>query len=123
VRNRNLASNLTAPGSVDIEIGLPSAASAGADWPPPRQFDFDANVQRGTADRKASARRFQTRLCPTTLFEVFCLHPRNDETRLESGLREIAGDGYERICATTYRYRSLLAIGLVLRGFAAPKPL
>jgi hypothetical protein len=37
----------------NIDIGLPSAASAGAAWSPPRQFEFDANVQRGMADRKA----------------------------------------------------------------------
>ena len=67
--------------------------------PAARQVDFDANVQRGRGDRKASAATSKTcscpTTCPTTLFEVFCLHPRNDETRLESGFREIAGAGFE----------------------------
>jgi hypothetical protein len=95
VEYRNRASSRTVFGPVHIEIGLPSAASAGARSVPPRRFDFDANVQRGMADLKASAGRFQTRLCPTTLFEPLCLRPRNDETRLEGGFHEIAGAGFE----------------------------
>jgi hypothetical protein len=51
--------------SVNIEIALPSAASAGADWSPPRQFDFDANVQSRKPDLKVQKERSSTCSCPT----------------------------------------------------------
>jgi len=95
VRKRNLANNLTVLGSLDIKIGLLPPAAAGARVvPAARQFDFDANVQRGMADRKASAGRFKTRSCPTpcptTLFEVSCLPREMTKPASQAGLRVCA---------------------------------
>jgi hypothetical protein len=86
VRNRNLAGNLLALESVDIEIGLPSAASAGA----ARRFDFDANVQSRTPDLKVQEERSSTCSCPTPcptgIFAVFCLHYRPNKNPAFAGL-------------------------------------
>jgi hypothetical protein len=86
VRNRNLASDLLALESVNIEIGFPSAASAGA----ARWFDFDANAQSRTLDLKVQEERSSTCSCPTPcptgIFAVFCLHYRTNKNPANTGL-------------------------------------
>ncbi|MGH2940917.1 MAG: hypothetical protein ACRDPE_22680 [Solirubrobacterales bacterium] len=53
---------------MDIEIGLPSAAGKRSRvGPPPRQVDFDANVQSRTPDLKVQEERLFNLFVPHTV--------------------------------------------------------